>query len=454
MMYNSIQRDLRNLVVGVNTMVPLYNGTYVTAVNFDNAATTPPFFSVLKEVMNFSPWYSSIHRGKGYKSMLSSDIYDMGREVIRQFVKADIDRDTVIFTKNTTESINTLANILYQQQDGRDMILSTWMEHSANDLPWRGIFNVEYVEVDKFGRLSIEDLETKLSKYHKKIKLVTVTGASNVTGYINPIHKIAQLAHKYGTKLMIDGAQLVPHMQVDMKPYNSPEHIDYLTFSAHKMYAPFGTGVLIGPKETYKKGVPICKGGGPAKQVTHRQIEWAEPPEKDEAGSPNIMGVVALIAAIKTLNSIGMDNVYRHEKDLFDYIIDKLTIIPSIKIYCHSNKNDERIGVIPFNIDGIHHQYLASILSFEAGIAVRNGFFCAHPYSEKLLGYSQQDMEYYFKNPDAIKPGMVRVSFGLYNNYSEIDKLLYMLNVIARNKNHYIHKYTNPSFPYRFSNDV
>lgn len=445
--------NYRNWVIGADATVPLSNGTYVIGVNFDNAATTPPFISVMEEINRFAAWYSSIHRGKGYKSMLSSEIYENGRSIIQSFVGADADRDTVIYTKNTTDAINLLAHTLGQQKDGKDIVLSTWMEHAANDLPWRDTFHVEYVEIDALGRLSMEDLEAKLMKHAGRVKLVTVTGASNVTGYINPVHSIAALAHTYGTRVLVDGAQWVPHARVDMKPFGSPEHLDFLVFSAHKMYAPFGAGVLIGPKDAFTPGQPYCRGGSAIKLVTHKRIDWEEPPQKDEAGTPNLMGVVALLAAVKTLQSIGMEQVFGREKELLDYAVHRMKKIPGIHIYNHPDVQDT-ISMIPFNMEGVHHSLMSAILSHEAGIAVRNGFFCSHPYCERLLGYSEEDMEYFFQNPKALRPGMVRVSFGLYNDYYEIDRLIYALHTIGRNKTFYLNTYANSREQYGITNDV
>ncbi|HEY5584637.1 MAG TPA: aminotransferase class V-fold PLP-dependent enzyme [Ruminiclostridium sp.] len=449
---NSVNQ-YRNIVVGVNTKVPLDNGTYTTAVNFDNAATTPNFYSVEKAVNDFLPWYSSIHRGKGYKSTFSTDVYEDGRKLIKSFVNADSEKDIVIYTKNTTDSINMLAYVLSQQKDGKDVVLSTWMEHAANDLPWRDKFLVEYVEIDEFGRLSLDDLESKLKKYKNRVKLVTVTGASNVTGYINDIHTMAVLAHRHGTQIHIDGAQLVPHIAVDMKPFDCEEHIDYLSFSAHKMYAPYGSGVLIGPKTTFENGVPYCKGGSAIQLVTHQQIWWEEPSQKNEAGTPNLIGIVAMVAAIKTMSQIGLNNAYKHEKSLLNYAYGKMVNIPGIKFYNYPHKQ-ETIGVIPFNIEGIHHSLMSAILSYEAGIAVRNGFFCSHPYCERLLGYSAKNMEDIMKDPKALFPGIVRVSFGLYNSFTEIDEMIYFLNQIARNKKYYIDKYSNSRGRYDIKNEV
>ena len=433
---------LRRLVIGVNAKVPLDNGKYVNEVNFDNAATTPPFLSVMREIADFAPWYSSIHRGTGYKSKLSSNLYEHGREVIKEFVHADHTKDVVIYTKNTTESINILAYRLSQEDKGR-IVISTDMEHLANDLPWRDKFQIEYVGIDECGKLSICDLENKLLKYKGKVSLVTVTGASNVTGYINPIHQIAKLAHKYGAQILVDGAQLVPHAPIDMKSYDSEEHIDYLVFSAHKMYAPFGIGVLIGPKETFETGEPICKGGGGVRLVSHQFIEWDSPPAKEETGTPNVIGVAALISSIETLNSIGLRNIHVYESNLINYGIEGLKQIPAIKLYCHGERNEQRVSLISFAIQGINHNVLAEVLSREAGIAVRSGLFCAHPYVEKLLKLSNEDLEYFHQNHHVSVPGLVRISMGLYNTYDEIDRFLQFLAKIVRNKDYYMQKYKN-----------
>lgn len=436
-----LNNPIPNLVIGTDTKVPIANGEYVTSINFDNAATTPPFFSVLKEINDFAPWYSSIHRGAGFKSKLSSDIYDHASCVVQDFVHADKDNDVVIFTKNASESINLLSNVLSQQTENQNVVLSTWMEHASNDLSWRDHFIVDYIEIDPWGRLSIKDLERKLIQYSGKVKLVTVTGASNVTGYINPIHEIAAIAHKYGAKIMVDGAQLVPHVLVDMMPANTPGHLDYLAFSAHKMYAPFGIGALVCPKTDFEKSRPFLHGGSTFRLYTHNQIEWLSPPRKNEAGTPNVMGVAALCAAIRTLSTLGMDKIFNHEKALYDYAAERMHRIPGIRFYSDTSKGDT-ISIIPFNMDNISHKCMAMILANESGIAARSGFFCTHPYCQRLLGLSEIDMEYYFNHLKAPLPGMVRVSLGLYNTFDEIDKFIDTLSLVSQNQEYYIHKYS------------
>lgn len=439
-MFIKYNTNYRELIVGAETKIPLSNGQMVTSINFDNAATTPPFSSVLQSVANFAPWYSSIHRGTGYKSQYSSDIYEKSRDIVRAFVKADPD-NTVVFVKNTSEAINKLSYRLYHKNK-HNIVLSTHMEHHSNDLPWRSKYEVDYIKVDDNGRLDIYDLERKLRKYRKKIALVTVTGASNVTGYMNPIHDIAELVHKYDARLMVDAAQLIGHSPVDMKPDGSPQHIDYLAFSAHKMYAPFGAGVLIGHEYDFAKGAPEYSGGGTIDIVTHDLIRWAEPPHKDEAGTPNIMGVVALSEAIRTLDSIGMENLEAYESSLAAYALAALTAVPGIKLYC-DNDTRSKVGIIPFNINGLPHQIVAAALSAESGIAVRNGCFCSQPYVQKLMKLSRNEIRGHIKDPSSPRPGMVRLSFGLYNNYDEIDVLVHKLCEISANKEVYLERYYN-----------
>ncbi|TDT63360.1 aminotransferase class V-fold PLP-dependent enzyme [Fonticella tunisiensis] len=441
MNFYNYDQDLRKLVVGVDTKIPLIDGSFVTAINFDNAATTPPFVSVLDKVYRFCPWYSSVHRGTGYKSQISSNLFDVSRKIILDFVNGDPNHDTVIYVKNTTEAINKLAYRLCRETK-ECVVLSTDMEHHSNDLPWRNKYKIDYVNIDSNGRLSLEDMEEKLQKYMGKVRLLTIAGASNVTGHINPIYRAAELAHKYNTKILVDGAQLVPHAKMDMRPVESPQHIDYLVFSAHKMYAPFGIGVLIGPRETFAYGEPDYSGGGTVKIVTHDFVDWDAPPEKEEAGTPNLIGIVALIEAIKTIKDVGMERIEAHERNLLKYAVTGLKGIGGIRLYGDCEENfSEKVAIIPFNVEGLHHETVAKILSYEAGIAVRNGCFCAQPYIQKLLKVNKDEIGAYMRDRSIPKPGMVRLSFGLYNTFGEIDRLIRALDYITRNKKAYDEKY-------------
>ncbi|WP_313758248.1 aminotransferase class V-fold PLP-dependent enzyme [Tissierella sp.] len=434
----------KNLIVGGNSLVRLENGNSVNYINFDNAATTPPFQSVLNEIVDFSNTYSSVHRGTGYKSIISSMIYDEGREIVLNFVGGNKEYHTVVFLKNTTECINKLS---YRLQDTlkNKVVLSTYMEHHSNLLPWKYKFTTDYIEVDSIGRLCLEDLEFKLKLYKGKVGLVAVTGASNVTGYINPIYDIAKICHKYGAKILVDGAQLIPHSQFDMKPIDSPEHIDYIAFSAHKMYAPFGTGVLVAPKETFEKGFSEQIGGGTIKFVSIKDTIWADPPEKEEAGTPNLMGVVALSTSIKILQDLNMRSIEEYERNLTKYALDLLKDIPELILYDDMNA-EEKVSIVSFNMEGLKHNELAAILAREGGIAVRNGCFCAQPYIQRLLKMSDEDMKKYMNDESLLRPGLVRISFGLYNDHNEIYLLAYLLKEISKDIEFYKNKYRNSPF--------
>lgn len=429
----------RYSILGVDAKVPLSNNTLAISINFDNAASTPALVNVLHQINRFAPYYSSIHRGYGYKSDLSSSLYESARKTVLDFVQGDPNHDVVIFVNNTTQAINKLAHRLLTT-DRKKVVLSTQMEHHSNDLPWRNKYHVDHVKVDASGRLRLDDLESKLNKYKGSVRLVTATGASNVTGYINPIYEIAEMAHAYGAEIMVDAAQLAPHESISMQPPDSPRHIDYLAFSGHKMYAPFGTGVLIGPKKVLQFGPPEYAGGGTVKFVTSDNIVWDDTPAKDEAGTPNVLGVVALKTAIETVNQISMPLLSQYERRLWYYTVKKMSNLPGLKIYCDTDAVKPRIGVIPFNIEGLHHKLVGEILSDEAGIATRTGCFCAQPYVQKLLNLTPAEIIQYQNNP-SVRPGMVRVSFGLYNDYREVDVLIQTLAKIVENKEYYQKKY-------------
>ncbi|QUI23552.1 aminotransferase class V-fold PLP-dependent enzyme [Vallitalea pronyensis] len=434
------QNNYKHLVEGTDIRIPLSNGRYTNEINFDNAATTPPLKSVMEAINNFAPWYASIHRGTGYKSKLSSEFYENARKTIAKFIMMDMDYSTVIFVKNSTEALNKIAHKLGHENKG-GIVLSSYMEHHSNDLPWRKYFRVKYIDLDTNGKLDIQDYEQKLRLYSGQIRLVAVSGASNVTGYKNDIHYLARLAHKYGTKILIDGAQLIPHSPINMQPAYDNEHIDYLVFSGHKIYAPFGTGVLIAPKKTFKHGPPTYVGGGTVKIVTPQYVMWDDVPYKEEAGTPNIMGVVALDAALKTLNRLDMHHLEEMELSLTQHALNKLNKIKDVIIYGNSKNCIDRIGIVTFNIKGLHHSIVANALSKEAGVSVRSGCFCAQPYVQKLLRISHKEMDAHRRNPNLPHPGMVRISFGLYNTMDEVDRCIDFIAKLADNKAYYQKKY-------------
>jgi cysteine desulfurase/selenocysteine lyase len=421
-------------IVGIDQQVPLLNGPSGRYVNLDNAASTPAFQYVQSKVDEFLPWYSSVHRGSGFKSLLTTEVYEQARAAVARFLNADPETSCVIFGKNATEGINKLANRMGLCPD--DVVICTEMEHHSNDLPWRARAHVEYARLKDDGTLDIDSLARELDRHTGRVKLVAVTGASNVTGFMPPIYEIAELTHRHGARVLVDCAQLAPHRAIDVGPADSPSHLDFVVLSAHKMYAPFGTGVLLGPKEVFEEGPPDYSGGGTIEIVNLGQVHWTEPPERDEAGSPNVVGAVALAASIHVLTAIGMDVIEAHERELTSYLLCRLGRMAEVKVYGSSNPDrlDDRLGVVAFEVAGVPHGKVAAILGFEGGIGVRDGCFCANPYVLQLLGITDPQFHKYKErvlnhNRSAL-PGLVRASFGCYNTFEEIDHLVVMLGRI------------------------
>lgn len=425
-----------NLYKGLDVETPLIDGRVTRYINFDNAASTPPFKSVQKAVDDFLVYYSSVHRGTGYKSQLSTHVFEEARKIVMRFVGADPKSHTVVFVKNTTEAINKLAR-RFPFTAERNVVITTGMEHHSNDLPWRANAEVVHINILEDGQLDLADFEAKLALYADRVALVSITGASNVSGFINPVYDLAKKTHAVGAMFCADVAQLAPHRKVDMLSLDDPRHLDFVTISAHKMYAPYGTGALIGRTDVFAEGTPDMVGGGVVQIVMLDDVVWAGPPDREEAGSPNHVGAIAMAAAILQLEKIGMENVAAHEAELTAYALTKMKGIPGIQIFGDTDPENtlNRLGVIPFQLDGISHFLVAAVLGFEFGIGVRNGCFCAHPYILHLLGV---DERHALKTRDEIvnnnktnMPGLIRASFGLYNTLEEVDKLVDALNKIS-----------------------
>lgn len=428
--------DMRARIVGLDREVPLLDGRRMPYVNLDNAASTPPLVDVVRAVEAFIPYYSSVHRGTGFKSRLSTVAYDQAHEIIGRFVGADPATNTVIFGKNTTEAINKLAYRYPLTADS--VIITTQLEHHSNDLPWRPRAHVVHVKALPDGRLDEDDFDRQLARYAGKVALVAVTGASNVSGFLQPIHRLARKAHEAGARIFVDAAQLAPHRRVDMRPDNDPEHLDFVALSAHKMYAPFGTGALVGPREVFLREAPEYRGGGTVDIVTLEDVHWAGAPDRDEAGSPNVVGAVAMAVAAQVLMDVGMEAIAAHEEHLIAYTLERLREVPGIRIYGETDPAhaSEKVGVIPFNLTGFSHFLVAAILGYEGGIGVRSGCFCAHPYVVHLLHLDEVEAadwrDRMLHGDKSEMPGMVRLSFGCYNNEADVDRLIDMLQLIAR----------------------
>ena len=420
--------EIRKLFIGLDNKIVINGKKQVIPINFDNAATTPVLKKVMRAVLKASENYGSIARGDGQKSQYSSDLYEECRRYVINYFNAPLNKYTAIFIGNTTEGINKLSNILIENKN--DIVITSRMEHHSNDLPWRGKCDLKYVEVDEKGRIIMEELEEMFSIYQDRIKYVTITGASNVTGYITDIRRVAKLAHKYGAKLIVDGAQLVPHRAINICGKEDDDYIDFLIFSAHKVYAPFGSGAIIGLRGELEKYPPDTKGGGTVERVLDDEIIWLSTPEKNEAGSPNFFGAVALMQALKEMNKIGFELIESNEKKLLKMLIDGMKNFERVILYGDNENIEDRLGIMVFNIDRLCYEMVGEYLASIRGIAVRQGGFCAHPYTRRLLGIKSNEIEEYIKKNGM--PGMVRVSLGAYNSEKEVNIFLETIEYICK----------------------
>ena len=424
----------RDELVGIDQLVPLVDGRLVPYVNLDNAASTPAFRSVVETIEEFLPFYSGVHRGTGYKSRVSTIAFERARELVGEFLGADPERDIVVFAKNTTEAINRLARSLTAPDDS--VVLTTVLEHHSNDLPWRDRFRTVHVGVGADGALDVEDLDRRLAEHAGRVALLAVSGASNVTGVVQPVHELAEKVHAAGGRILVDAAQLAPHRPIDMRPHDDPGHLDFVAVSAHKMYAPYGTGALVGDRSAFAP-VPDHAGGGTVHAVTTDAIVWADLPDREEAGSPNVVGAIAMAAAIRTLTTIGFDRIEAHERALTGYAIDRLRGVSGLTVHGPTETEGPaaKVGVVPFTIAGIDHGLIAAVLGYEHGVAVRSGCFCAHPYIARLLDLSPADsmawVEQAGRGDKRGAPGMVRISFGCYNDVGDVDVVVRGLEQVA-----------------------
>jgi cysteine desulfurase / selenocysteine lyase len=424
----------RDHFAGVDLPVPVLGGGTVTGINFDNAASTPPLKRVRDAVTAFSNMYSSVHRGTGYKSRLATEAYEQARERVAEFLHVDQKSQVVIFVKGTTDALNRIA-AEQARLDGRQ-VLVTEMEHHADLLPWRHRSGHRMVGLTPDGHIDLDAIERALKESGGTIGLVAISGASNVTGFISPIHDVAELAHRHGALVSVDAAQLAPHRRIDIRPADDPGHLDFVSFSGHKMYAPYGAGVLVAPRDFFA-GTPEVMGGGAIRIVTWDDTVWADLPDREEAGSPNVIGAVALGVAIEALVELGFDDMLRHEADLAAHLLKGLGAIPGVGVLggLEMRQGDERLGLVSFVIEGVHHGLAAAALSHEWGVAVRNGCFCANPYVFHLLHMTKEAVETVEGevNADHRKalPGAVRASLAPYNDAAEVDRFLDAVRQVA-----------------------
>ncbi|MBC7087616.1 MAG: cysteine desulfurase [Tissierellales bacterium] len=379
-------------------------------VYLDNAATTQKPKSVIDAISDYYKNHNgNPHRGAHSLSVEATSLYDDAKEAVKNFINAD-SIDEIIFTKNSTESLNLLAYSLSEDFKENDEILLCISEHHSNILPWMRIakeknLKLKYIYIDENGSIP----ESEYEKITKKTKLVSIAQMSNVLGTIYPIKKISKIAHENDAIIVVDAAQSIPHLKVDVKDIDA----DFLVFSAHKMLGPMGIGVLYGKKHLLDNMPPFLLGGDMIEYVYENDATFAEVPFRFEAGTQNVEGAVGLKAAIDYIEKIGLQNIEAHEKMLTEYAVKEMLKIPYIEIYGPMDL-EKRGGIISFNVKDIHPHDVSTILD-SYGIASRAGHHCCQP----LMRYMNLNSS-------------VRVSFYLYNNMEDIDVLIDALKNVRK----------------------
>ncbi|MDI6847584.1 MAG: cysteine desulfurase [Candidatus Bathyarchaeia archaeon] len=385
-------------------------------IYFDNAATTQKPRQVIKAIKEFyEKCNANVHRAIHTLSQEASELYENAHEEVAKFINAN-GMEEIIFVRGTTEAINLVAYAWgLRNLKGEDEVLVTLMEHHSNIVPWEMLskingFQVKYVGVKNDGTLNYEAFENAISE---KTRMVCLSHVSNVTGVINDVKKVAKIAHEYGALVLVDGAQSVPHLLVSVKDLD----IDFLAFSGHKMLGPTGIGVLYGKREILEEMEPFHGGGETIREVTFNtvtkrcSISWNDLPWKFEAGTPNISGGVGLMAAVRYLKDVGMENVKAHEETLTEYVMRRMQELEKVKIYGPKDAS-VKCGIIPFSVDGLSSHDIALFLD-SYGIMIRSGFHCAQPLHEKFNLKSS-----------------ARASFYIYNTREEIDRFVEVLKEI------------------------
>ena len=389
-------------VVGAGLSVPTLGGQAPYA-NLDHAASTPALVTVKQAVDRTLETYASVHRGAGYASRLTSAWYEQARTEVADFVGARAD-DTVIFTRTTTDSWGVLARAL----PSRTTVFVFGTEHHSTLLPWGRLRTVR-LPVPQSIEDAVELLEEALADNPSRHRLVVIAAASNVTGEVWPVERFATIAHAHGARIAVDAAQLSAHRTIDLAAWDA----DYVAFSGHKTYAPFGAGVLAGRSDWLDAGTPYLPGGGATRTVTEEGTVWATGPARHEGGSPNVVGAVAIAAACATIRR-HREAIEAHEARLLTRLRDGLEAVPGVEVLSFFADDHDRVGVLAFTVAGWDSSLVSQALSVEHGIGVRDGKFCAHLLVDELL-----------EDPWGERSGTaVRASIGLGSTLEGVERLV------------------------------
>ena len=448
------QADLLHLVakdfLGLDTTYPLADGTIKRRIYLDSTASTLMMGIADRAINSFLSHYANTHSRLHNSAKLATAAYQWAHSKIMQVVGANEADYTCFFTgSGTTAGMNRLARILHSLNPDKDTALVSIMEHHSNDLPHRKhLGRVIHLRVSSavggLGSVDLKHMEVVLKREKGRVNYVAITGVSNVTGIINPINKIAKLAHTYGALMIVDGAQMLAHVPIQMSGNADPdENIDALVFSGHKTYVPGSPGVVVARKDLLSSNEPEEVGGGMVERVfTERYTVTDKFPDREEAGTPNIPGAIGLATAIEVLDRIGIDFLLEEETHLLKYVLTCLNAIDDVSIYgCTDIDQCPRAASISFNVEGLHHSLVAAVLNDYHNIAVRNECFCAHPYVIEMM--PDQSAQYLSLSDEELaasclpKPGMVRASFGLYNVQEDADLLVAAIKDLITRREYY-----------------
>ncbi|MFF9333425.1 aminotransferase class V-fold PLP-dependent enzyme [Streptomyces albogriseolus] len=415
-------------VLGRDVAVPLVTGGEVAYAALDHAASAPALQRVWDDVAAYAPYYGSVHRGAGYLSQLSTDLFENARRTVAEFLDCR-NEDQVVFTRSTTDSLNLLAAAL---PDGCEVFVFE-TEHHAALLPWQRAGRVTFLDAPAGPAQAVEILERALAgRDPYGPALVCVTGASNVTGELWPVRELAAAAHAHGARIVLDAAQLAPHRAVSVRDLD----VDWVAFSGHKLYAPFGSGVLAGRADWLREAEPYLAGGGASRTVARRadggvDVRWHETAARHEAGSPNVIGAYAIASACKALTEAGFDTLAAREDALVRAVREGLADVPEVRFLSLFGDDAPRVGVLSFVVDGWNSSHFAAALSAEYGIGVRDGLFCAHPLVRRLLdGDAGGAGECGAPEPGALNA--IRVSFGVGTPEEHVSRFVRAVRELVR----------------------
>ncbi|MEU6535999.1 aminotransferase class V-fold PLP-dependent enzyme [Streptomyces sp. NPDC047000] len=405
-------------VLGRDVAVPLVTGGSVTYAALDYAASAPALQRVWDDVAAYAPYYGSVHRGAGHLSQLSTELFENARRTVAAFLDCRPD-DQLVFTRSTTDSLNLLAAAL---PAGCEVYVFE-TEHHAALLPWQSA-RLTVLDAPRSPRQAVETLERALAgRDPHGPALVCVTGASNVTGELWPVRELAAAAHAHGARIVLDAAQLAPHHPVSVRDLD----VDWVAFSGHKLYAPFGSGVLAGRADWLRAAEPYLAGGGASRRVTRDTdgtvaVEWHDSAARHEAGSPNVIGAYSIASACTALTEAGFASLVAREQRLIARVRAGLAEVPQVTVLSLFGDDAPRVGVVSFVVEGWNSSHFAAALSAEYGIGVRDGLFCAHPLLRTLLGTAPATEAECGAPQNPLSA--LRVSFGAGTPDEHIDRFL------------------------------